>query len=177
MMLSSPTAALCARYRLQRDSAGACDRLCGIGPCHCAGGSSHTEGGDGNLPCRGRRGISDIRIVRCLGCSVGHEPPYRSIRRHHEGLFERPQRFCDRRGPAAVLVLEREDRARARGAEIMAEICGVGAVSDTPTLTKPTLRGMVGAMQAAMDDAGLVRPMSGTSMLMGRNRTQRCARE
>jgi len=57
---------------------------------------------------------------------------------------------------AAVLVLEREDRARARGAGIMAEICGVGAVSDTPTLTKPTLGGMIGAMQAAMDDAGLV---------------------
>jgi 3-oxoacyl-(acyl-carrier-protein) synthase len=57
---------------------------------------------------------------------------------------------------AALFVLEREDRARARGARILAEICGAGAVSDAPTLTKPTLRGMVGAMRAAMDDSGLV---------------------
>ncbi|MBB4952327.1 3-oxoacyl-(acyl-carrier-protein) synthase [Agrobacterium vitis] len=56
---------------------------------------------------------------------------------------------------AAVLVLEREDRARARGATILAEVLGSGVVSDAPSLTKPTLRGMVGAMRAALADSGV----------------------
>ena len=155
MMLSSPTAALCARYRLQRDSqahATACAASAhAIAQAVQAIRKGEMEiclaGGAEAFPTSALFAAWDALSVMSPDTdpSVGIMRPFSK----------------DRSGfvigeAAAVLVLEREGRARARGAEIMAEICGVGAVSDTPTLTKPTLRGMVGAMQAAMDDAGLV---------------------
>jgi 3-oxoacyl-(acyl-carrier-protein) synthase len=155
MMLSSPTAALCARYRLQRDSqahATACAASAhAIAQAVTAMRKGQMEiclaGGAEAFPTSALFAAWDALSVMSPDTdpSVGIMRPFAK----------------DRSGfvigeAATVLVLEREDRARARGAEIMAEICGVGAVSDTPTLTKPTLRGMVGAMQAAMDDASLV---------------------
>lgn len=57
---------------------------------------------------------------------------------------------------AGMLVLEELQHALARGAHIHAEIVGFGCNSDGQHATKPELVTMRGAMQLALDDAGLV---------------------
>jgi 3-oxoacyl-[acyl-carrier-protein] synthase II len=56
---------------------------------------------------------------------------------------------------AAVLVLEREDHARARGAEILARVAGYGASNDAFHITQPHEdgRGAIQAMQATLENA------------------------
>src|SRR3954452_16707501 len=58
---------------------------------------------------------------------------------------------------SAVLVLEREEHARARGAEIFARVTGYGASNDAFHITQPEEngRGAVEAMTAALRDADL----------------------
>jgi 3-oxoacyl-[acyl-carrier-protein] synthase II len=58
---------------------------------------------------------------------------------------------------SAVLVLEREEHARARGAEIFARVTGYGASNDAFHITQPEEngRGAVEAMEAALRDAEL----------------------
>ncbi|HTV28700.1 MAG TPA: beta-ketoacyl-[acyl-carrier-protein] synthase family protein [Xanthobacteraceae bacterium] len=56
---------------------------------------------------------------------------------------------------AAMMVLEPLERAQARGAEILGEIVGLGMSADAADLTAPDQGGMVRAMRAALDDAGL----------------------
>jgi 3-oxoacyl-[acyl-carrier-protein] synthase II len=58
---------------------------------------------------------------------------------------------------SAVLVLEREEHARARGAQIFARITGYGASNDAFHITQPEEngRGAVEAMTAALEDADL----------------------
>jgi 3-oxoacyl-[acyl-carrier-protein] synthase II len=58
---------------------------------------------------------------------------------------------------AAMVVLEREDRARARGARIYGEIAGYGTNADAFHITAPSLGGAGAAtcMQLALDDAGI----------------------
>ncbi|MEP7028253.1 MAG: beta-ketoacyl-ACP synthase II [Candidatus Eisenbacteria bacterium] len=58
---------------------------------------------------------------------------------------------------AAALILEDLDHARARGAKIHAELLGYGATADGYHMTAPdpTGAGAVGAMRAALADAGL----------------------
>lgn len=56
---------------------------------------------------------------------------------------------------AAVFVIERLDRARARGATIHAELAGYGMSSDAKDLTLPDPLGGAAAMRAALDNAGL----------------------
>lgn len=63
---------------------------------------------------------------------------------------------------AAILVLERESRARARGAEIFAELAGYAATADAFHITAPSDDGVGGAqamrlaMQAARVDPGQI---------------------
>jgi nodulation protein E len=57
---------------------------------------------------------------------------------------------------AAVFVFENRDHARARGAPILAEVCGFGMTMDAHDLVQPSLDGPVRAMQAALADAGRV---------------------
>ncbi|HEY4097523.1 MAG TPA: beta-ketoacyl-[acyl-carrier-protein] synthase family protein [Baekduia sp.] len=58
---------------------------------------------------------------------------------------------------AGVLVLEREEHARARGAKIFARIAGYGASNDAFHITQPESngRGAIEAMEAALRDADL----------------------
>ncbi len=58
---------------------------------------------------------------------------------------------------AAVLVLERADHAVARGAEILAELCGYGSVGDAYHITQPAEGGDGGAraMSLALEHAGV----------------------
>ena len=58
---------------------------------------------------------------------------------------------------AAMVVLETLDAARARGAEILAEIAGFGMSADAKDLTNPDVGGMSRAMNACLADAGLNR--------------------
>lgn len=58
---------------------------------------------------------------------------------------------------AAILVLESEAHAVARGAQPLAELLGYGMSNDAfhPTSPDPTTRGQVSAMERALKDAGL----------------------
>lgn len=56
---------------------------------------------------------------------------------------------------AGILVLESEVHARARGAQVYAELAGYGASSDANHLTKPLREGQAAAMRMALADAGL----------------------
>jgi len=56
---------------------------------------------------------------------------------------------------AGTLVLERLDRARARGATIHAELIGFGTTSDGIHVTSPSSDGMARAMTLALEDAEL----------------------
>jgi nodulation protein E len=66
----------------------------------------------------------------------------------------------DRRGMilgegGAMIVLEPMDAAKARSANIFAEICGFGMTADAHHLTQPAVHGPVRAMRGAMREAGL----------------------
>jgi nodulation protein E len=56
---------------------------------------------------------------------------------------------------AGMVVLERADHAKARGAEILAEIAGVGMSADAADLVAPTLEGTAAAIRACLADANL----------------------
>lgn len=56
---------------------------------------------------------------------------------------------------AGILVLEDLDHARARGAQIYAEIIGFGASCDAYHVTAPNSKGQVRAIEAALNDARL----------------------
>lgn len=56
---------------------------------------------------------------------------------------------------AAMLVLEAADHAIARGATILGELAGYGASSDAADMTAPAVEGIVAAITAAHEDAGL----------------------
>jgi nodulation protein E len=66
----------------------------------------------------------------------------------------------DRRGMilgegGAMMILEPLDAAKARGARIYAEICGMGMTSDAHHLTQPTVDGPARAMRGALREAGI----------------------
>jgi nodulation protein E len=56
---------------------------------------------------------------------------------------------------AAILVLESLEHARARGAEILAEVIGFGMSADSKDLLAPDPNGMSRAIKATLKDAGL----------------------
>lgn len=58
-------------------------------------------------------------------------------------------------GGAAALVLEDYDHAIARGATILAEVCGYGFSSNGGGISQPSSEGSFVAMQRALNDAGM----------------------
>lgn len=56
---------------------------------------------------------------------------------------------------AATLILEEWEHAKARGANILAEVVGYGTCSDHTHLVRPDRDGQIRAMRLALDDAGL----------------------
>lgn len=56
---------------------------------------------------------------------------------------------------AGVLVFEAEGHARARGAEVLAEVAGFGMTADAGDIVAPNVAGAVQAMRAALRDAGM----------------------
>ena len=56
---------------------------------------------------------------------------------------------------AGVLVLEELEHARARGAVVLAELCGFGMTSDAADMVNPDVEGPTRAMQIALADAGI----------------------
>jgi 3-oxoacyl-[acyl-carrier-protein] synthase II len=56
---------------------------------------------------------------------------------------------------AAMLILEREERARDRGAKMYARLAGYGQTCDATHIVMPDMNGQVAAMQGAIADAGL----------------------
>ena len=56
---------------------------------------------------------------------------------------------------AGILVLESMHHAKARGAKILAELCGLGATADATELGKPDVAGASEAMRMALEDAQL----------------------
>ncbi len=58
---------------------------------------------------------------------------------------------------AGALVLESLDAARARGADILAELAGFGMSTDAQDIVKPSCEGAARAIEACLRDAGLCR--------------------
>ncbi|MBP0437283.1 beta-ketoacyl-[acyl-carrier-protein] synthase family protein [Tianweitania sediminis] len=56
---------------------------------------------------------------------------------------------------AAMVVLETEEHAKARGAMILAELAGIGLSADASDIVAPTVEGPTAAMAACLADAGL----------------------
>jgi nodulation protein E len=56
---------------------------------------------------------------------------------------------------AGILVLEEYERAKARGAPILAELRGYGMTADAADMVNPSIDGASTAMQQALDDAEL----------------------
>ena len=56
---------------------------------------------------------------------------------------------------SVILVLESESTARARGAELLAEIVGYGVSSDAHNLTEPCSKGQARSMRLALEDASV----------------------
>lgn len=56
---------------------------------------------------------------------------------------------------AGMLVLERADHAKRRGAQILAQIAGVGMSADAGDLVAPTVEGAASAVRACLADANL----------------------
>ncbi len=107
-----------------------------------------------------RAGVVDAALAG------GHEAPFAlGMLRGWEAMRVVAPDTCrpftvDRKGlilgeGAAILVMEPLDSAVARGAPILAEICGFGMTSDASHITMPSAEGAAAAMRAALADGGL----------------------
>ncbi len=112
-----------------------------------------------------RDGYSDA--VLCLGADAPFDPFLYGAWNNLGVLSSReePERACrpfdkDRDGcilgeGAGALLLENEETALARGADIRAEIAGYGESSDASHITRPSPDGQARAICAALDSAGI----------------------
>ena len=107
-----------------------------------------------------RHGLVDVAIVGASE-AVHTYGTMRAWQAMHvlspEGIFP----FAKRRNGtvlgegAGILVLESEAHAKARGATILAELCGFGMTSDSKDMVNPDTEGPSEAMRLALADAGV----------------------
>ena len=107
-----------------------------------------------------RHGLVDVAIVGASE-AVHTYGTMRAWQAMHvlspEGIFP----FAKRRNGtvlgegAGILVLESEAHAKARGATILAELCGFGMTSDSKDMVNPDTEGPSEAMRLALEDAGV----------------------
>ena len=116
-----------------------------------------------------RAGRADVVVAggteaAIIEFTVGGFMKMRALSTHFNDTPEKAGRpFCaDRDGfvmgeGAAVLILESEEHAKARGARVYAELAGYGATSDAYHITAPdpSGRGAVKAIEIALRDAGV----------------------
>ncbi len=111
-----------------------------------------------------RSGLMDVMV--CGGAEEMHFTHagifaimFATSRAYNERPDESPRPFDAKRDGlvvgegAGTLVLESYDRARARGAQIHAEILGYGTNCDGTHVTSPSTDGMAGAMRLALESA------------------------
>lgn len=136
----------------------------------CASGASAIELGWKAI----RRGQTDLAIVGASDASVAPETVIRfsllsALSRAHDEPARASKPFSkDRDGfvmseGAAFLILESEARARARGAEILAFVVGVGSNADAfhRTRSRPDGSGGARCVARAIESAGLTRDAIG----------------
>ncbi|MGN0832743.1 MAG: beta-ketoacyl-ACP synthase II [Kiritimatiellia bacterium] len=116
-----------------------------------------------------RAGRADVVVAggteaAIIEFTVGGFMKMRALSTHFNDTPEKACRpFCaDRDGfvmgeGAAVLILESEEHAKARGARVYAELAGYGATSDAYHITAPdpSGRGAIKAIEIALRDAGV----------------------
>ncbi len=117
---------------------------------HIQNGSSDVMVTGGTEAAMTRMGVSAFANMRALSNRV--EAPTKAIRTidlDRDGFV-----FSE---GAGILIFEELDRAKARGAEILAEVVGFGTTCDAGHITSPNEEGVgaAQAMQAALNDAGL----------------------
>lgn len=108
-----------------------------------------------------RRGDADVMLVG--GVDPLSEMPHagfgvlRSLAKDKIRPFSKDRSGTVLGEAAAMLVLESEEHARARGATVWCEVAGYGSSTDAIHMTRPddTGGGPARAMQLALDDAGL----------------------
>ena len=108
-----------------------------------------------------RRGEADVMLVG--GVDPLSEMPHagfgvlRSLAKDKIRPFSKDRSGTILGEAAALLILESEEHARARGAKIWCEVAGYGSSTDAVHMTRPddTGGGPARAMQQALDDAGV----------------------
>jgi 3-oxoacyl-[acyl-carrier-protein] synthase II len=113
-----------------------------------------------------RSGLADVMV--CGGAEEMHFTHagvfgimFATSRAYNDRPGESPRPFDAKRDGlvigegAGTFVVESYERARARGAQILAEILGYGTNCDGTHVTSPSVTGMADAMRLALADAGL----------------------
>jgi nodulation protein E len=122
----------------------------------CASGADAIEIGRNYI----RQGLVDVSLVGASDAPL----TYGTMRLweasgllSNEGLFP----FAKSRSGtvlgegAGILVLEELEHARARGATILAELCGIGTTADATDMVTPDKYGAAAAMRTALEDADI----------------------
>lgn len=154
MLLNGSTAALNTRYRLGKATA-AHVTACAASGHAIADGVRAIQRGDMDLCLAGGSEAFPSRVLYCAWDAMGVMSKEDDLSKGIVRPFAEDRSGFVIGEAAAVLVLEAQERAIARGAPIFAEILGSGAVADAPNLSRPTVQGMTRAMCSALKDAGL----------------------
>lgn len=152
IMHSAPVSQICMEYSAQGPSFTTATACSSSG--HAIGEAFHLI----------KFGLADVMLAGGTDTPItyGMMRSWESVRVLATGNGD-PSRSCrpfsaDREGMvigegAAALVLEELERARRRGAPILAEISGFGMTSDAGHITQPTVEGPARAIRAALEEA------------------------